>query len=154
MRIRRVSQSILINKSFQTKRYVRTKGVSPTNKQTNTKTNTNIISPTLFFRNASDNSWGARCSRRQGNFFPLTTHTGGVGCVLALGPEVARRPRLRCLETALDPVPFSMTIALLASSRGSCIPRPEMLLSLISVVLVLLVGELGVKLSSRSSLWT
>ena len=120
-----------------------------------TENGTGLVGLTdFFFRNASDNSWGARCSRRQGNFFPLTTHTGGVGCVLALGPEVARRPRLRCLETALDPVPFSMTIALLASSRGSCIPRPEMLLSLISVVLVLLVGELGVKLSSPSSLWT
>ena len=37
-----------------------------------------------------------------------------------------------------------------ANLEDRCIPRPEMVLSLISVVLVLLVGELGVKLSSRS----
>ena len=47
-----------------------------------------------------------------------------------------------------------MTIALLASYEDRCIPRPEIVLSLISVVLVLLVGELAVKLSFRSSLWT
>jgi hypothetical protein len=97
---------------------------------------------------------GVRGAQGVKEFFPLSTHSGGVGCVLALGPEVVRRPRLRCLETALDPVLFSMTIALLAFSRGSCSPRLEILLSLISVVLVLLVGELVVKLSSPSSLWT
>ena len=54
----------------------------------------------FLFWNTSDNSRGARCPRRQGNFFPLTSHTGGVSFMLALDPEVARRPWPRCLETA------------------------------------------------------
>ena len=69
------------------------------------------------------------------------------------------RARSRTAVSALllgdgDLIPYSMTIALLASYEDRCIPRPEIVLSLISVVLVILVGELGVKLSSRSSLWT
>ena len=53
---------------------------------------------------ASDNNQGAKRSKRQGNFFPLTAHTRGVNILLALGSEVVRRPWFLCLETVLDPV--------------------------------------------------
>ena len=61
---------------------------------------------------------------------------------------VGIRPRSRATSPAPllrdgDLIPFSMTIAFLASCVDRCIPRPEMVLLLISVVLVPLVGEFG-----------
>ena len=62
-------------------------------------------------------------------------------------------PLLFALETATwSRAQWPLPCCLLREDR--CIPRPEMVLLLILVVLVPLVGELGVNWSSRSSLWT
>ena len=108
-----------------------------------------------------------RRSRPYGYYLPLRPHTGGVNIQLALGPEVARRPRLLCFRDG-DLIPCSMTIALLASSRGSLHPSSwngplahscgpcttggrvgrELVLPLISVDVAPRVGGLGAKLFS------
>ena len=77
----------------------------------------------------------------QGNPFLLIPHRRLVSTELALGPSRATSPAPLLRDG--DLIPFSMTIAFLASCVDRCIPRPEMVLLLISVVLVPLVGEFG-----------
>ena len=54
----------------------------------------------------------------------------------------SRHPRLLLLRDG-DLTPYSMTIAFLASCEDHCIPRPEMVLLLMSVVLEPLMGKFG-----------